>query len=95
MKLYYLSMKSAKNFIHVTQILLSTWSCEQSFVTHLDGWSWFKFNNLKPLLGTALKFIQPLGQRVQTKRLRILRASSSFWISDIGKTGGKIHPSSS
>ena len=52
-----------------------------------EGWSWFKFNNLKLVLGTELKFLHQCGKRVNTKRQKVLGANSYVCRSYRGKTG--------
>ena len=49
----------------------------------LDGWSWFKFNNL----GLALSTIHHCGKRVETKSQKVFGANSYVCRSWKGKTG--------
>ena len=43
-----------------------------------EGWSWFKFNNMRLVLAMALKFYSCVEKRVKTKRQKNLRANSYF-----------------
>ena len=41
-----------------------------------EGWSWFKFNNLRQALSYDLEILHQCGKRVKTKGQKVLPAKS-------------------
>ena len=52
-----------------------------------EGWSWFKFNNLRLVLGTNLKFYTSVAKGLKLKVRKVLGADFYVCRSYRGKTG--------
>ena len=55
-------------------------------IAFFEGWSWFKFNNLRLALGTNLKFYTSVGKGLKLKVRKFWRPNSTF----VEVTGEKL-----
>ena len=55
--------------------------------TFFEGWSWFKFSNLRLAMVMILKFYTSMAKRVETKSPKVFGANSYVCGSYRGKTG--------